>query len=82
MSNETANVLVTCLSNQMTALRHITTLHYDVVFAQRNGHYFIKGTNYSLEFFEFLIPVTISGALLVFTLTGNTNLSLFLITDS
>ena len=36
-----ANVLVTRLLIQMMG---ITTCHYDVVFVNRNGHYFIKWT--------------------------------------
>ena len=42
--NEAANVLATCLSNQMTPWRHIRMWHYDIVFVFKNGHYFIKRT--------------------------------------
>ena len=48
--NKVANVLATCLSNQMSSSRRITTWHYDVVFVYKDSHYFIKSTALSLEF--------------------------------
>ena len=42
ITNKVTNVLATCLSNQVTSSRHITTWHYDAVIVYRNGHYFIK----------------------------------------
>ena len=41
-TNKVANVLATCLSNQVTSSRHITTWHYDVIIVNGNSHYFIK----------------------------------------
>ena len=45
--NEAANVLATCLSDQMTSLHHNRTWHNnnDIVFVYKNSHYFIKRTN-------------------------------------
>ena len=43
--NEAANVLVTCLSNQMTSWCDITTWHYD-------GHYFHQGDHLASDIFD------------------------------